>query len=108
MISFAGPVKGIFATLREILKWLLAFFVIKSEDVFLIGSIQVATRPDCVHTLCGGEADPTIIESDAMAIATIENNNKERDRLLEDWKAVRRQKQECTIRMIPTCTVPIL
>ena len=29
-----------------------------------------------------------------MAIATIENNNKERDRLLEDWKAVRRQNQE--------------
>ena len=38
------------------------------------------------------EADPTIIESDA--IATIENNNAERDKLLEDWKAVRRQNQD--------------
>ena len=72
MISFAGPVKGIFATLREILKRLLALFVIKSEDVFLIGSIQVATRPDCVHTFCGGEADPTITEeSSAQVLCTV-------------------------------------
>ena len=38
------------------------------------------------------EADPTIIESDA--IATIESNIVERDKLLEDWKAVRRQNQD--------------
>ena len=68
MISFAGPVKGIFATLREIPKWLLAFFVIKSEDVFLIGSIQVASRPDCVHTFCGGEADTTVAEESSTQV----------------------------------------
>ena len=38
------------------------------------------------------EADPTIIETDA--IQTIENNNIERDKLLEDWKTFRKQNQE--------------
>ena len=38
------------------------------------------------------EADPTIIEKDA--IQTIERNNIERDKLLEDWKTFRKQNQE--------------
>ena len=37
------------------------------------------------------EADPTIVESDVLA--TIENNEKEKEKLLEDWKAVRKENQ---------------
>ena len=39
-----------------------------------------------------GEADPTIVESDVLA--TIESNEKEKDKLLDDWKAIRKQNQE--------------
>ena len=56
------------------------------------GEGELITATDKLAELLS-EADPTILESDA--IATIENNNKERDKLLEDWKAVRRQNQEC-------------
>ena len=39
-----------------------------------------------------GEADPTIVESDVFAI--IENNEKEKETLLEDWNALRKVNQE--------------
>ena len=55
------------------------------------GEGELITATDKLAELLS-EADPTILESDA--IATIENNEKERDKLLEDWKAVRRQNQE--------------
>ena len=39
-----------------------------------------------------GEADPTIVESDVFAI--IENNEKEKDTLLENWKEVRKENEK--------------
>ena len=39
-----------------------------------------------------GEADPTIVESDVFVI--IDNNEADKIKLLEDWKAVRKENQE--------------
>ena len=55
------------------------------------GEEELTTATDKLAEILS-EADPTIIESDAMQ--TIEKNNTERDRLLGEWKTVRRQNQE--------------
>ena len=47
------------------------------------GEGELTTATDKLAEILS-EADPTIIESDA--IATIQSNNVERDKLLEDWK----------------------
>ena len=56
------------------------------------GEGELTTATDKLAELLS-EADPTIVESDVLA--TIENNEKEKEKLLDDWKGESRVFQIC-------------